>query len=314
MSAAKKEKISIIIPCYNEDAMIDICHDAVSKAIADLPFDFEVIYVNDGSRDNTYALLQNLYDRDKRVVVINLSRNFGKEAAMTAGIDYAVGDAIVILDADLQDPPHLIADLIKLWKEHSADVVYGQRISREGETWFKKATARAFYRIINFISDVDIPRNTGDFRLMNRRAVDALILLKERHRFLKGMFAWVGYKQIPLRYNRAPRAAGVTKWNYLKLLDFALEGITGFSITPLRIASFCGFVISLFSFAFAAFILFKTIFFGADLPGYASIMVMVTFLSGIQLLSIGILGEYVGRIFGETKGRPLYFIDQIHKM
>lgn len=311
--SAKTEKISIIIPCYNEQEMVNICHKSVSDVIDSLPYDFEVIYVNDGSRDNTYSLLQDVQKQDKRVMVINLSRNFGKEAAMTAGIDFATGDAIIILDADLQDPPALVPELIKLWKEHDADVVYGQRVTREGETWFKKFTARAFYRIINFISDIDIPRNTGDFRLMNRRSVDALKTLKERHRFLKGMFAWVGYRQIPLQYNRAPRAAGSTKWNYFKLLDFALEGITGFSITPLRIASFCGFVISLLAFAFGGYILFDTLFFGTSVAGYPSLMIVVTFLSGIQLLSIGILGEYIGRIFGETKGRPLYFIDRIHK-
>lgn len=309
----QKELISLIVPCYNEESMVEICHKAITDAVDTLPYTFEIIYINDGSRDNTYTLLQALYKKDKRVTLINLSRNFGKEAAMTAGIDFAKGDAIIILDADLQDPPSLIPDLIDLWKKHDADVVYGQRVSREGETWLKKSTARAFYRLMNFISDVDMPRNTGDFRLMNRRSVEALKNLKERHRFLKGMFAWIGYKQVPLQYNRAPRAAGNTKWNYLKLLDFALEGITGFSITPLRIASLTGFIISLASFAFGGFILFKTLFFGTQVAGYASIMVVITFLSGIQLLSIGILGEYIGRIFGETKNRPLYFIDKIHK-
>lgn len=306
--------ITLIIPCYNEQEMIHICHKAICYTIDTLTdFNFEIIYINDGSKDNTYALLQDIQTQDKRVMVINLSRNFGKEAAMTAGLDFASGDAIIILDADLQDPPHLIPDLIKLWKEHDADVVYGQRLIREGETWFKKFTAYNFYKIINFISDVDIPRNTGDFRLMNKRSVEALKSLKESHRFLKGMFAWVGYKQIPMQYNRAARVAGNTKWNYMKMLDFALEGITGFSITPLRIASLCGFIISLLSFAYGGFIIFKTIFFGEDVAGYASIMVVITFLSGIQLLSIGILGEYIGRIFGETKSRPLYFIDKIHK-
>lgn len=313
MSKKTKEKLSIIIPCYNEQEMIDLCHDSVCKVIDTLDgFEIEVIYINDGSKDNTYEMLLNLRKKDKRVIIINLSRNFGKEAAMTAGINNATGDAVIILDADLQDPPDLIPDLIKLWKENDADVVYGQRVKREGETWFKKATARSFYKLMSCISNTDIPMNTGDFRLMNRRAVDALNQLKERHRFLKGMFAWVGYKQIPLEYSRAPRAAGNTKWNYFKLLDFALEGITGFSIIPLRIASFCGFLISFFAFAFGGFIILKTMFFGADMPGYASLMVMITFLSGIQLLCIGILGEYIGRIFGETKNRPLYFIENIH--
>ncbi|MDH5722077.1 MAG: glycosyltransferase family 2 protein [Alphaproteobacteria bacterium] len=310
---SKKEKLSIIIPCYNEQEMIDLCHKSVCAVIDPLTdFDAEIVYINDGSKDNTYEKLLEIQKKDKRAIIINLSRNFGKEAAMTAGINNAQGDAVIILDADLQDPPDLIPELIKLWKENDADVVYGQRVKREGETWLKKLTARFFYKLMSYISSTEIPLNTGDFRLMNRRAVDALNQLKERHRFLKGMFAWVGYKQIPLEYNRAPRAAGNTKWNYFKLLDFALEGITGFSIIPLRIASFCGFLISLFAFAFGGFIILKTIFLGTDMPGYASLMVMITFLSGIQLLCIGILGEYIGRIFGETKNRPLYFIENIH--
>tara|TARA_B100001989_G_C24550333_1_gene474040 strand:+ start:2417 stop:3376 length:960 start_codon:yes stop_codon:yes gene_type:complete len=313
MSTKKKEKISIIIPCYNEEEMIDLCHSSVCAVLDKLnDHETEIIYVNDGSKDNTYNKLLEIRKSDKRAIIINLSRNFGKEAAMTAGINNADGDAIIILDADLQDPPDLIPDLIKVWKKEDADVVYGQRVQREGETWVKKATARAFYRLMGYISNTEIPRNTGDFRLMNRRATDALIQLKERHRFLKGMFAWVGYKQVALLYSRAPRAAGNTKWNYFKLLDFALEGITAFSILPLRIASFCGFLISFFAFAFGGFIILKTLFFGADMPGYASLMVMITFLSGIQLLCIGILGEYIGRIFGETKNRPLYFIENIH--
>ena len=310
----KTELISIVIPCYNEQDVINICHKAVTDVIDTLPYDFEIIYVDDGSRDDTFQHLKSISQDDSRTTAISLSRNFGKETAMTAGIDHATGDALIILDADLQDPPALIPDLIKIWKEEDADVVYGQRVIREGETWFKKFTAKSFYRIINRIShNVEIPFNTGDFRLMNRRTVDAIMQLREKHRFMKGLFTWVGYKQVPLKYNRAPRVAGGTKWSYLKLWQLALEGITGFSTTPLRIASFFGFCISFFSFIFAGFIIVRTLFFGVDVEGWASIMVMVTFLSGIQLLSIGILGEYIGRIFGEVKRRPLYLIDEMYK-
>lgn len=307
---ANRELISIIVPCYNEEEVIEICHRAVTDSLSALPFDFEIVYVNDGSRDRTGELLNALHKKDKRAKIIHLSRNFGKEAAMTAGIDYARGEAVVILDADLQDPPSLIPDMIEIWKEQNADVVYGQRLRREGETWLKRKTAIAFYKIINFISAVEIPVNTGDFRLMNRRAVEALIRLREHHRFMKGLFAWIGYRQVALQYNRAPRAAGETKWNYIKLWHLALEGITGFSMTPLRIAGIFGLLISLFAFAFGTFIIIKTLLTGGDLPGYPSLMVMITFLSGIQLLTVGVLGEYIGRIFGETKNRPLYFIEE----
>ncbi|MCB1682317.1 MAG: glycosyltransferase family 2 protein [Alphaproteobacteria bacterium] len=305
-----KELISIVIPCYNEQEVIRTCHTKVVEAIENLPYGFEIIYINDGSRDKTLEILREINAEDKRARILNLSRNFGKEAAMTAGIDACKGEALIILDADLQDPPVLIPKMIKIWKEQDVDVVYGQRVEREGETWLKKATASAFYRVINHISAVSIPRNTGDFRLMNRRAIEALKKLREHHRFMKGLFAWIGYKQAALQYNREPRAAGTTKWNYWKLSNFAMEGITSFSIVPLRIATLVGFLISLLAFGYGTFILLKTLFFGRDLPGYASLMVMITFLSGIQLLTIGILGEYIGRIFGETKNRPLYFIEE----
>lgn len=309
-----KELISILIPCYNEEEVIELCQKEVANVIDKLDYDFEIIYVNDGSKDKTQDLLEKIQKNDNRVTVVKLSRNFGKEAAMTAGIDITRGDALIILDADLQDPPVLIPDIIQKWKDTGADVVYGQRLIREGETWFKKLTANWFYRVINFMAhNVQLPRNTGDFRLMNRRSIDALIQLREKHRFMKGLFAWIGFNQVALKYNRAPRAAGTTKWNYFKLWHFALEGITAFSTTPLRIATLCGLGVSIFSFAYGTYIIFLTLFFGVSVEGWASIMVMLTFLSGIQLLSIGVLGEYIGRIFGETKKRPLYFIDEIKK-
>lgn len=314
MKSNTKILISLIIPCYNEQAVIELCHSRIASAIDTLEdiYRFEIIYVNDGSRDQTLDLLESLARKDARVRVINLSRNFGKEAALTAGLDHTAGDAVIILDADLQDPPELIPQMIRVWIDEKADVVYGQRSSRLGETWLKKLTASAFYRLMNRISGrVDIPVNTGDFRLMNRRALDALKSLRETHRFMKGLFAWIGYKQVAFPYIREARAAGRTKWDYLSLWNLSLEGITGFSMTPLRLASLFGFLISGFAFLFGCFILIRTLFEGSDLPGYPSLMVMVTFLSGIQLLTIGILGEYIGRIFSETKHRPLYFIDRI---
>ena len=313
MKPAPLPLISVVVPCYNEQAVITTCHEHIA-AVADKTADyrFEIIYVNDGSRDDTLEMLRVIAAQDGRVRAINLSRNFGKEAALTAGLDHAKGDAVIILDADLQDPPELIPAMLNLWKVTQADVVYGQRTSRLGETWFKKFSASAFYRVINRISGrVDIPVNTGDFRLMNRRAIDALHELRETHRFMKGLFAWIGFRQIAFPYVRAPRAAGRTKWDYLSLWNLSLEGITGFSITPLRFASFMGFLISFLSFIFGCFIILKTIIEGSDVPGYPSLMVMISFLSGIQLLTIGILGEYIGRIFNETKRRPLYYIDTI---
>ena len=313
--ASTKPVISILVPCYNEQAVITMCHDRITESIKDLEQDykFEIIYVNDGSKDDTLATLINLSEQDKRVCVINLSRNFGKEAAMTAGLDHLECDAVIILDADLQDPPELIPEMIEMWRNEDADVVYGQRISRLGETWVKKATAAAFYQIINVISRVDIPVNTGDFRLMNRRAIDAIRELREKHRFMKGLFAWIGYKQVALQYQRQPRAAGRTSWDYLKLWNLSLEGITGFSMTPLRVATLFGLMISIFAFLYGAYIIINTIMSGSDVPGYPSLMVMITFLSGIQLTTIGILGEYIGRIFNETKKRPLYLIDKVYK-
>lgn len=309
-----KGKISILVPCYNEEDVINLCHDEITKVIEELPYDFEIMYINDGSTDTTLEKLEALHKSDKRVVIINLSRNFGKEAAMTAGIDHITGDALIILDADLQDPPNLIPELIRIWKETGADTVYGQRTVREGETWIKKTSAKGFYNIMSFIANsVSIPKNTGDFRIMNKRSIEAIRQLREKHRFMKGLFAWIGYKQVAMPYSRAPRAAGTTTWNYIGLWNFALEGIAGFSTVPLKIASFFGVLISLLSFLFGITIIVKTLFHGVDVPGWASLTVMISFLSGIQLLSIGILGEYVGRIFGEAKKRPLYFIEKLYK-
>lgn len=306
---AQKLKISLVIPCYNEEGVIDLCHSAVNNAIKNRPETYEIIYINDGSTDNTLLELKGIQKDDPRVHLIDLSRNFGKEAALSAGLKYASGDAAIILDADLQDPPALIGDFIDAWKESTADMVYGQRITRAGESITKKATASAFYKIINKVTKkFEIPVNTGDFRLVNRQVLDALNGLNEHHRFMKGLFAWVGYKQVALPYHREARVAGQTKWNYLSLWNFSLDGITSFSMVPLKIATFMGVIISIFSFLFGGYILINTLLNGNDVPGYPSLVVMISFLSGIQLLTIGILGEYIGRIFNETKNRPTYLI------
>jgi glycosyltransferase involved in cell wall biosynthesis len=229
---------------------------------------------------------------------------------MTAGFDHACGDAVVVIDTDLQDPPELIPEMIRLWRE-GHDVVYAQRTAREGESWFKKTTASVFYRTIQCLSRVQIPQDTGDFRLMSRRSVDALLQLREQHRFMKGLFAWVGFPSVALPYKRDPRFAGDTKWNYWKLWNFALEGITSFTTVPLRLASYMGLIISLLAFVYAAYIVYKTLVHGEDVRGYPSLMVVVLLLGGIQLASLGIIGEYLGRMFNETKQRPLYFAQTV---
>ena len=275
--------------------------------IESLRYRSEVVYVNDGSTDESMKILKELKLADPRVAIVDLSRNFGKEIAMTAGIDHSYGDAVVVIDADLQDPPELIPKLTEEW-EQGFDVVYAQRARREGESSFKKMTAYAFYRVIQNVSRVAIPEDTGDFRLLSRRAVCALVQLREQHRFMKGLFAWIGFPQKKVLYSRLPRYAGKTKWNYWKLWNFALEGITSFTIAPLKIATYLGLMVAFASLAYASVIVFKTIVYGNPVAGYPSLMVTILFLGGVQLIGIGIVGEYVGRMFNETKGRPLYFL------
>lgn len=301
------DMLSVIVPAYNEAEVLPEFHRRLAAVLNQLDLRCEVIYVNDGSRDDTQKIIDRLCAEDPRAASIDLSRNFGKEAAMTAGLDYAQGDAIVIIDADLQDPPELITQMVALWRE-GYDVIYARRTSRSGETWLKKATASAFYRLIQKVSRVQIPADTGDFRLMNRRSVDSLLQLREQHRFMKGLFAWVGYKQIALDYERDPRIAGETKFNYWKLWNFALEGITSFTIAPLKIATYVGLLTAGLSFVYGAWIIYQTIAFGNPVPGYPSLIVVVLFLGGLQIFFIGVIGEYVGRIYDETKQRPLYVV------
>ncbi|MGK7954467.1 MAG: glycosyltransferase family 2 protein, partial [Crocosphaera sp.] len=263
--------------------------------------------IDDGSQDQTLNCLIDYHRRYPEIKVISLSRNFGKDIALTAGLENAQGKAIIPIDADLQDPPELIEQLIEKWRE-GYDVVYGKRRSRQGESWFKKTTANAFYRLIGRISTVPIPRDTGDFRLLDRRVVEAIKTMPERTRFMKGLFAWVGFKQTYVLYDRPNRVQGITKWNYWKLWNFALDGITSFSLVPLKVWSYLGLVLSLLAFSYGSFLIIRTIILGIDVPGYASLMVTMLFIGGVQLITLGILGEYLGRIYQETKQRPLYLI------
>jgi len=310
-TSAKPDLISIVVPAYNEADGIAEFHRRLTNVRAKLRERSEVVYVNDGSRDDTFAILRSLRERDPTISIVNLSRNFGKEIALTAGLDHSRGDAVIVIDADLQDPPELIPTLIERWHEDEADVVFARRCSRAGESWFKKATAYGFYRLINALSARTVPVDTGDFRLLSRRAVDAVTMFRERHRFMKGLFAWIGYRQVAVTYERERRLAGATKWNYWRLWNLSLEGITSFSIAPLKIATYIGLFTATVAVVYGTYIIGLTIIFGNPVAGYPSLLVIILFLGGIQLLSLGIIGEYVGRIFNETKQRPLYIVDAV---
>lgn len=300
--------LSIVTPVYNESEVLPEFHRRMTAVLDALGLQAEIIYVNDGSKDATLEILFGLHNCESRVAIVNLSRNFGKEIAVTAGLDHVRGEAAIVIDSDLQDPPELIPQLVTRWRQ-GFDIVYAKRRRRYGETWLKRATASAFYWAMHKLGDVPIPRDTGDFRLLNRRCLDALSRCRERRRFMKGLFAWIGFKQAEIIYDRAPRYTGNTKWNYWKLWNFALEGITAFSIAPLKIATYLGLTTAIFAFIYGAFIVGRTLYLGRDIPGYASLMVVILLLSGVQLTAMGIIGEYIGRIFVESKGRPLYLLD-----
>ncbi len=302
-----KPLLSVVVPVYDEAEGIAACDERLHAVLAAMNVRFEIIYVNDGSSDHSFLRLQELRRRSAHVAVLDLSRNFGKEIALSAGIDHAIGDAVVIIDADLQDPPELIPELYAKWRE-GFDNVFAQRISRVGESWLKRATAYAFYRVLNRISDNPMPVDTGDFRLLSRRCVDALKQMREHHRFMKGLYAWVGFRQVSVPYRRAARHAGTSKWNYWKLWNFSLEGITSFTTVPLRLTSYAGLVSAMLAVLYGIFMLFKTLLFGNPVAGYPSLIVIVLLIGGIQLLSIGVMGEYLGRMFNESKGRPLYLV------
>ncbi len=301
------KSLTVVVAAFNEEAALPLMHRRLAAVFDALPLQARVLYVDDGSRDGTWLAMQRIAEQDRRVSLLRLSRNFGKELALTAGLDLADADAVVVLDADGQDPPELIPAFVDKWRE-GFDVVYGTRSAREGESWVKRATAAAFYRVINRLSDTSIPADTGDFRLMSRRVVDALKELRESQRFMKGLFAWVGYPQVSIAYQRQPRVAGRTKFNYWRLWNFALEGITGFSTAPLRVATYLGLITAMLAFAYGAWIVGKTLIWGDPVQGWPTMMTVVLFFGGMQLMALGILGEYLGRLYLEAKRRPLYLV------
>jgi len=304
--------ISILIPAYNEEEVLDKLIARLGTLAGETKnYTFEFLFINDGSKDKTLHLIRDYAEKDTRVSYVNLSRNFGKEIGMIAGLDHAQGDAVVIIDADLQDPPELIPEMIKLW-EDGYDDVYAKRKSREGETWFKKFTSKMYYKTLQSVTRIPIQEDTGDFRLLDRRVVEALKQFRESQRNTKAMFSWVGFHKKEIMYNRDPRAAGETKWNYIKLVELAIDGITSFTTAPLRVSTYAGITVSVFTFLYLVYLIIRTIFFGTDLAGYPSMMAVILFLGGVQLISLGIIGEYIGRIFNETKQRPLYLIEEYH--
>lgn len=304
--------ISIVVPCYNEEPVIRETHSRLVTVLEKLePDEFEIIYVNDGSRDRTLPLLEELQAADERVRVLSFSRNFGHQIAVTAGLDNAQGDAVVLIDADLQDPPAVILEMVERWRD-GYHVVYGMRTDRPGETRFKLLTAKLFYRLLNKLSDVEIPLDVGDFRLMDRKVVDVLRAMPERDRYLRGMVSWVGFRQIAVMYRREPRFAGESKYPLFKMLKFATDGIISFSIVPLRLAVWAGVVAIIFAFAGIIYALMLRLYFPPHywIRGWTSTFVAILFLGGVQLIFLGFIGEYIGRIYGEVKGRPLYILQE----
>ena len=301
--------LSVIIPMKNESEGLEALFARLVPCLEQISPAFEIICIDDGSNDDTFHQLSLRNQSDTRIKALKLSRNFGKEAAMAAALAYATGDAVIPIDADLQDPPELIAEMVKEWRT-GAKVVLATRRSRPGDSWMKRHSAEWFYRLINKFSTISIPENTGDFRLMDRQVVDAVNQMQERTRFAKGLFAWVGFPTTTIYFDREDRTAGTSRWNYWKLWSYAMDGILAFSTVPLRIWTYIGATISLFSFLFAMVIIVRTLVFGNNVPGYASLMVTVLFMGGIQLTSLGVMGEYIGRIYRETKRRPLYVLEQ----
>lgn len=303
--------VSVVVPFFNEEKAVDRFLQTIIAVLEDIDTKWEIICVDDGSSDHTLQHLLSAARANPAISVLALSRNFGKESALTAGIESSGGDVVVLIDADLQDPPMLIGDMLEKWRE-GYDVVYGIRQSRNEDSLTKRVTAGVFYRIFNSLTSVPVPVNSGDFRLMDRRVADRLRELPERTRFMKGLFAWLGYKSTAVYYDRPGREEGKTTWSYWKLWNFALDGLTSFSTVPLRVWTYVGLIVSLMSFGYASFLIFRTFIEGVDLPGYASLMVVILFLGGIQLISLGVLGEYLGRVFIEVKQRPIYLIDRVY--
>jgi glycosyltransferase involved in cell wall biosynthesis len=308
---AVRQSLSVVVPVYNEEAVLPEFHRRLAAVLDGLAADLaaEIVYVNDGSSDASLRWLVEMHESDVRVAIVDLSRNFGKEIATSAGLDHARGDAVIIIDADLQDPPELIPDMVRAWRAGS-DIVRMRRASRAGESWLKRATARAFYRTIGRISEIEIPADVGDFRLLSRRAVAALARFPERSRFMKGLYAWIGFPSVEIAYHRDGRYAGESKWNYWRLWNLALEGITSFSVGPLKVASYVGFVTALVAFGYGVFVIGKTLLYGDPVRGYPTLIVVVLFLGGLQLMALGIIGEYLARVFIDVKARPLYLVQR----
>ena len=307
------KSVTVMIPVYNEELTLPKIYDRLVKLSKSIhKYDFEFLFVNDGSQDQSSRIISDFAKNDSRVSFINLTRNFGKEACMIAGIDHVNSDSLVIIDADLQDPPELIPDMLKHW-EDGYDDVSARRTSRLGESWFKRASSSVFYRALQHSTNIPIQRDTGDFRLLDKRCIEALKQLRETERYTKGLFSWIGYRKKEVTYIRNPRVAGKTKWNYFKLFNLAIDGIVSFTTSPLRFSTVVGMLISFMAFIYIAYLVTRTVLFGSDLAGYPSIMAVILFLGGVQLLSLGIIGEYVARIFKETKQRPLYLVDEYHK-
>lgn len=304
------KKISIIIPAYNEEEALPALMERITKFADDTKdYDFEFLFVNDGSKDRTIELIKEYREKDKRVCYVDFARNFGKETAMKAGIDYATGDAVVFLDADLQDPPEVITEMIKYWEE-GYDDVYAQRNSRKGETWMKKFTSKMYYKVLQDLTNVPIQKDTGDFRLLDRRCVNALKVMKESQRNSKSMFSWIGYKKKAIFYDRDPRVAGKTKWNYSKLINLAIDGITSFTTSPLRISTFIAIPTFLILFVYFIYVIAKSFIVHQPIQAFQATILLILFFSGIQIMLFGIVGEYLGRIFNETKNRPLYLVNE----
>jgi dolichol-phosphate mannosyltransferase len=305
-----KKLLSVVVPCYNEEAVIEETHQRLTEVLRRLDdLEYELIYVDDGSRDRTAAVLEQLHAADESVRVLRFSRNFGHQMAVTAGVEHAMGDAVVLIDADLQDPPEVILRMVERWRE-GYHVAYGVRTDRDGETAFKLATAKGFYRVMNRLSETSIPLDTGDFRLMDRKVVQALQAMPERDRFVRGMVSWVGFRQVAVPYRRAPRLAGESKYPLFRMLRFALDGIASFSVAPLKLATWMGFVTSGLALVGIIYALVLRLFTNMWVTGWTALFIVVLFMGGVQLLSLGIIGEYVGRIYGETKRRPLYLVQE----
>jgi polyisoprenyl-phosphate glycosyltransferase len=300
--------LSVVVPAFNEAAGLERFHQRLMRVLTELG-SWEVVYVNDGSSDTTLEVIEALHCADDRVAVVSLSRNFGKETAVTAGMDHAVGEAVIVIDADLQDSPEVILELVTQWRA-GFDMVYAKRRSRAGESLLKRGTAKLFYRLMHHMGDLKIPQDTGDFRLMSRRVVEAVCQMREQHRFMKGLFAWVGYPTTFVLYDREPRCSGVSKWSYWKLWNLAIEGITSFTVLPLKLATYVGLGVAMMSVIYAGVVIVKKLIIGNPVAGYPSLMTVVLFLGGVQLMFLGVIGEYIGRVFNETKHRPLYLVER----